>query len=110
MRKKSKKVSHCHKLVAQVAHDMAGAAYDELMKDNGWYERWKAQHPGASARDLETAFIDKLWASMIPEARATLAQMLNGPYSPEMKAGIHEALVLDNSLIRGRAKPALQLN
>ena len=101
-----RKISHCHKLVANVAMECAAQMYENLMGDNLMYEVWKKRHPGLSAKGLLEAFVKKNWSTCIPIARATLAGMLNDPHlDSEYKESIVEALSLDSSLMRGRADP-----
>lgn len=94
--------AHCHKLIAKVAQGLCSELFDALMQDNEIYDEWKRQHPGASRKGLERAFIGKYWGSSIPHARATLAHMLTLPMSEVEKEEIAEALALDNTLIKGR--------
>lgn len=78
-----------HKLVAETAKGMAGAVYDALCtKSNGFYAKWPN----------EQEFIDRRWHSFIQPARETLAEMLGMPDSvvtPDQKAEIHQALLLN---------------
>lgn len=99
--------AHVHKLVAKTAKEFAGLLYSELMSNNQIYAEWKRQHPGCPPGRLEALFIVEKWGQCIPAARATLATMLTGPYPEELKEEIHEALCLDNTLIRGRKTPTL---
>lgn len=93
----------CHHLLRTTAREMAGALYDEIMKDNARFSVWKqvaadAEHI-CSPKDLETRFIDLMWPNLIEQARVALAQALTSPNLPESaKSEIHEALVLDNEL------------
>ena len=93
---------HAHKLVAETAENMAHELYDVMMQDNEWYSVWKKCHPGLSVKGLETAFVRRNLTQLIPKARAILAAMLTGPYDDDMKDKIHEALLLDWTLIKGR--------
>ena len=81
---------------------MAHELYDVMMQDNEWYSVWKKCQPGMSVKGLETAFVRRNLAQLIPKARAILAAMLAGPYDDGMKDKIHEALLLDWTLIKGR--------
>jgi hypothetical protein len=98
----SRPSKHCHRLIASTAMDMASELYEELMKDNEWYRRWKAKNPGASSKALFTRFVNKTWPTLIGDARAMLAQMLARPIDPKLKETIEDALLLDNTLLRGR--------
>lgn len=98
---------HAHQLVASVAANAAYELYEELMRDNQLYDAWKRQHPGASAKGLAVAFVQKNTASCLGIARATLARLLADPtISPEHKESIMEALELDATLMLGRNNPA----
>ena len=98
------KAAHCHKLVADVAWSMAHETFDELMKDNVWWDRWKLRWPGYSTKQLENIFVRRAWPEQIEPARATLAGMLGQPIDEELKIQIHEALCLDATLTRGRKR------
>ena len=97
---------HCHKLVAETARAMCHELFDTLMHDNAWYDVWRRQNPGMSARQLEAAFVARNWGRLVQSARATLAAMLSGPYDDATKTRVYEALCLDNTLIRGRGASA----
>ena len=99
-----KKVAHCHWRIKDVAVGMAEALYETLMSSDEIRKQWKEKHPGASERDLIRAFVNKYWPQHIPAARATLATVLSGPYDDALKAQIHECLILDNTLRRGRSE------
>lgn len=92
----------CHPLIKQTAQEMAGEIYEELMKRNEWWESWKKQHPGMGTKALEKLFIRKAWAGLVPQARATLAGMLAGPYDEGLKSTIYDALLADGPLRQGR--------
>lgn len=82
-----------HELVAATAREMASALYEELAQDNGWYK---------ANPDLAD-FVERTRGSLLTQARAVLAGMLNKPALPdEQKDLILEALVLDNELPRAR--------
>lgn len=97
--------AHCHKLVASVAKEAAGCLYNDLMADNVLFAEWKKQNPGANAKALESRFIAKQWGKCLAFARATLAQLLQSPIEESLKEEILDALILDNSLVRGRGRP-----
>lgn len=101
----TKKVAHCHRLVAETAKSAANELYDTLMSENRYYEAWKKKNPGASAAALRSRFVTRNWGKCIPVARATLAHMLSKPIDEVQKELIMEALVLDNTLLYGRANP-----
>lgn len=86
--------SACHVLIARTAKEMAGVAYDEYaLKNNEWYRK----HPD---RNL---YIAEAWSLFIHPARGLLARVLAEKNIPESyKQEIYEALILDNSLQKGR--------
>lgn len=84
--------AHCHKLLRKTAQEMAGALYEHLATDDVFYRLNPSQKH----------FINTQWPRLLDKARATLAQMLSGNYPDSLKAQIHEALILDNALRRGR--------
>lgn len=88
--------THCHIMVRSVAIELAGAVYDEVMRDNKVYEMWKEVYPALSGADMERAFIEMMWPKLIERARATLAGMLTGNYSSDLKDQIADALIADN--------------
>lgn len=92
-----------HFIVAQTAKEMAGAMFEELMRDNGRFAAWKAVCPELTPGELQTRFIAQMWPLLIKSARATLAQMLATNISETLKAQISDALIKDASLKRGRA-------
>lgn len=100
--------AHCHKLIRATAIEMAGAVYEEVMKDNGRYAYWKSICPELTPALAEGMFIEYLWPHLIGQARATLATMLNPSSGANLtdrdRADIHEALVKDASLQRGRTR------
>lgn len=98
--------AHCHKMVAEVAKAAAHELYDTLMGDNVLYTEWKRQNPGATDKILLAKFVARNWGKCIPFARATLARMLTTAIDDGQKTAIHEALVLDNMLVRGRRSAA----
>lgn len=98
---------HVHKMVAETAKTMCHEVYDALMQRNDWYALWKSQHPNLSSSvALEEAFVRKNWGKYVDGARATLAGMLSSPLDETLKESIMEALMLDNTLLRGRGPTA----
>jgi hypothetical protein len=86
---------------------MAAHAFECLMGNNDLWAGYKKSHPGMSSAELEKLFVRQNAHHYIPMARAQLASMLGMPgVAEETKEAIHEALVLDNSLVMGRANPA----
>ncbi len=104
------KISHAHRLVAQVAHEIAHEQFDKTMKDNDWYELFRKNNPGKTLKQLEALFVERTWGRMIEEARKHLAGMLGRNDVPEgQKEIIMEALTLDASLLYGRQNPSTVL-
>lgn len=93
---------HAHKLVAATAQAMAHEVYDTCMHNNHWYAWWKKQHPGATPKQLELAFVRKNAGKFLESARAMLARRLDLSNDEAEKSTIYEALLLDNTLVRGR--------
>lgn len=98
--------TNAHRLVLDTAIAMAHEMYDTLMVDDVWYGVWKKRNPGAGAKALETRFVNKVLPQILPQARATLASMLNKPNITQVqKDQIYEALLADNILTHGRLRP-----
>jgi hypothetical protein len=92
---------HCHKMVADTAKGMAAAVYEELAKNNAWYELNRSQQ----------VFVEKTYGSLIEQARQVLAQMLSSKTVEEQqKEIIFEALLLDKSLQQGRGVRSRVIN
>lgn len=97
---------HVHVLIKQTAQGMAEALYEHMMQDNFWYLLYKDRHPGMSEDALRKLFIRKNWGGLVDQARSTLAGMLSGPQDSDLKEQIYDALILDNTLIRGKPDTA----
>ena len=97
-----KRTIHAHKLVAETARAMAHELYDQLMLDNEQFATWKARYPEMDAKELEDHFVYLSSPGLLSQARATLAGMLATPIDEALKESIHEALVLDATLGKGR--------
>ena len=107
MIRKTKKISHCHEMVARVAKSCAEELYESLMHDNELFTAWKLQHPGAGTKGLQVAFVEATWGKCIPVARATLGRLCaNKAIDDTLKEAIIDALALDSSLLYGRANPS----
>ena len=100
-----KRSLHAHTLVVETARDLTLASYEAVMSNNGVRAEWKRRHPGATELGLQAAFVKRYLRAHIAPARSTLALMLSGPYDDAFKAKIHEALIMDNTLVRGRNPP-----
>lgn len=94
--------SHAHYLVKETAEGMAHELYDHMMQDDKWYDFWKKKNPGLNSKQLEEVFVKRNLSILLPQARATLAQMLRGSEDGALKETIYEALLLDFTLVRGR--------
>jgi hypothetical protein len=90
--------------VADVAKGLAHEVYDYLMtKHDDLYQEWREKFPDLGSKALEDKFVKMTWSNHVPAARATLANQLSLPGPDSLKDTILEALILDNTLIRGRA-------
>lgn len=96
--------AHAHKVVLDMAIEMAHELYSTMMSDNQWYDHWKRANPriAKQPRQLEARFVQKNLALMLPQARAMLAGALSRTTDPALAETIYEALLLDNTLTRGR--------
>lgn len=94
---------HAHKLIADTAAEMAHECYDALMHRDDWYALWRSQNPGANAKVLEARWVRQHTKDFLAGARHILTGMLSKPIDDDLKEAIYKALVLDASLMRGRA-------
>jgi hypothetical protein len=106
--------AHAHRVIRDMAVDMAHQLYDTMMQDNEWYALWKRLHPRIAdqPRQLEAAFVRRNLARMLPQARAMVAGALAKTTDAELANSLYEALTLDATLTRGRPgaiRPAAQL-
>ena len=86
---------YTHKLIAETAKQICGAAYDHLAHDNGFHK----------ANPNTKKFINKYWGMFVGEARSVLASMLNNPNTCERdRVVIVEALMLDRELPRNKSE------
>ena len=87
------KGAHAHKMVAETAKKMAEEVYESwASRSNEFY----AEH-----RTLEE-YVKSCWPLYLDAARATLAQMLTTNMDDVLKDEIHDALIKDATLRRGR--------
>jgi len=91
-----------HTLVRNTAIEMAGALYDEIMKDNTIYAIWKAGYPALTPQVTEAAFLEMMWPKLCDRARATLAGMLVTNIDEGLKEDIADALVKDAQFVHAR--------
>jgi len=97
-----KRTIHAHEMVVNLARELTLASYESLMASNRIRAEWKRTHPGVSELGLQSAFVKKYLSAHLSPARATLAGMLAQPIDESWKVTIHDALLKDASLIRGR--------
>lgn len=98
---------HAHYLVAETARELTLATYEATMSNNDVRAEWKRRHPGMGELGLQAAFIKRYIGAHLAPARTTLGLMLRGSLDEKQKELIHQALVLDNTLVRGR-NPAIE--
>jgi hypothetical protein len=83
-----------HEIIAETAKNMARETYVMWARQNN---EWFKNHPS------EEEWVQKSWGLYVEAARTTLAMLLGQPSVPDLlKAQIHDALVKDNSVRRGR--------
>jgi hypothetical protein len=95
---------HTHRQVADVARELAHELYDKLMGDPELCALWRARWEGATEREREAKFVAMHWGKCVPMARATMALLLQSPMDEALKEKVSEALILDATLMRGKAK------
>lgn len=79
---------YCHKAVRSIAKEMAGTAYEELAKKDGFYEQWPNQN----------LFITKHWKFFVGAARQSLLSILSGGYPEAMKNDALDIYIKDRVL------------
>ena len=87
------KGAHVHKMVAQTAKEMAQEVYESWASKS---DEFYAEH-----RSIDE-YVESCWPLYLDAARATLAQMLTTNIADTLKDEIHDALVKDATLRRGR--------
>jgi len=109
-RKRNRRLKHVHPMVADAAVDIIMESYDSLMHHNEHWAAFQGQFPGATPKELEQIYLEHNWGKGVEAARMTLARMLNPAMSPGLddssREKIHEALILDRSLMMGRRTDA----
>lgn len=85
--------THAHRLVAKTAMEMAQEVYE---KNAGRSNDFYAKYPDRKA------YVKEAWALYLDAARTTLAQLLSTNMDDELKNQIHDALIKDATLRRGR--------
>lgn len=96
-----------HKMVRQVAVAMAIELYEELMKDNEQFAKWKKLCPELTPEKLMKMWVRRAWPTLIDKARATLATMLTQNHPEHLKEAIADALIKDKMLRAGRIQTVL---
>ena len=95
---------HAHKLVLETARAMAASLFEDLAKDNARWAEFQATWPeGLTRAKAERMWVEGMAPKLLGEARDTLARLLNTNLAPDLKDQIADALILDNTLRRGRA-------
>lgn len=85
-------MAYCHKLIKSTAQGIAGSFYEVAASADDFYKL----HPS------QPRFIRLYWQQFLKPARETLANMLALPgYTDHVKAEIHQALLLDNTVPSG---------
>jgi hypothetical protein len=84
------KRTQCHKMVMNVAVEMANTIYERCA---GLSNAFRKQHPS------QRAYVRKALPYLIPQARATLTDLLVQTRDPVLKDEIYEALCLDNQFV-----------
>lgn len=87
----------CHKEIRKIAREMAGVAYEELARDNAFYQKYPNQNK----------FIARHWKNFIGEARKSLLAILGGSYPDAMKKDVFEIYVRDRELQLVDGSPAV---
>ena len=109
-RKRNRRLKHVHPMVADAAVGIIMESYDALMHHNEHWVAFKRQFPEATAKELEQIYLEHNWGKGVEAARTVLARMLDPAAAPnideESREKIHEALVLDRSLMMGRRTDA----
>lgn len=93
---------HAHFLVAETAEKIAHAQFEQVMKDNKIFNRWKRLCPDLTTEELEKRWVKMAVPGLLEQARHTLADLLSTNLADDLKATISDALIKDNSLRRGR--------
>lgn len=94
---------HAHFLVAETAEKIAHEMYEEIMKDNKIYNRFKRMCPDLTPEELQKRWVKVAVPQLLEQARHTLADLLTTNLADDLKNTISDALIKDNSLRRGRS-------
>jgi hypothetical protein len=90
-------IVHAHFMVRATAIEMAGALYEDIMRDNAIYRDWKASCPDLTPEISEKLFIELIYPRLLEAARHTLTRMLNTNIAVELKDQIADALIKDQT-------------
>jgi len=94
---------HAHKMIADIAVNMANEIFEEAMRrNNELYRQVRKQNEELSLESCRKKYVREIAPTLVGEARATLSRMLGTSISEELKKNIHEALLMDAALSRGR--------
>lgn len=87
---------HCHPLIRDTAKGLAEAVWEEkCSRDNSFFEIF-------GSKTGKAMFVGVLMPKLVSQARATLTDMLSGPYPDELKEEIADALIKTHDLHRGQ--------
>jgi len=88
-----------HAMVVKVAIGMAQESFEELMKYDRAYAEYKLrkENLGLTDKQLRKAYVERMAPFFLQSARTTLAGMLTGNLSPELKDQISDALIKDHA-------------
>lgn len=95
---------HAHKMIVELAKEMAHEVYSVVMRNNAVYDSWKVICPELTRDLAEAFFVDHLFPYLIEDARATLAGVLATNISEDLKESISEAIIRDTVFREGRRR------
>lgn len=102
------KTIHAHPLVLSTAQGIAQGMFEEFItrgsRGNVLFENMKRANPGLDSVGLQEKFVRRMAPLLLGEARTTLAQLLGQTTQKDLQERIHDALIRDNSLRRGRVR------
>ena len=101
---------NAHRLVAEVAVEIANELFEVYARDNGIYRAMK-ERGLTTEKAARKAFVARVAPRQLEEARQQLTSCLAEPddrVTPLLKQEIYEALILDNDLRANRAVAASQ--
>ena len=99
-----------HKRVREIALAFAHEVFESWLT-NEKLDLWRQRFPelkGAGIEKLRAVFVAHTWPAFVDQAKNTMADLLTSPtLTDKQKDEIAEALILDNSLGRGKVKTAI---